>query len=274
MIFTQPLPFQEALDSAAVKSILPTTGRTADLQKLTTAIKQRSLFSATVTSGRILQKIADLRDGILRGTVSFTEARVQMKALHEEMGYRPEPGLAGGLQDLSSTQRVNVQLETPVDIAQGAGWQEQGMEPMVLAAFPAQELVRFFGPNDSTKQRDWPARWAIAGGTFYGKRMIALKTDPVWAALGNSDTFPDALGNDYPPFAFNSGMGVQDIERDEAVELGLIGETDEQTPQPLDLNANLSASPDVRDADLRAQMEATGLGAFDADGWFIFKPAA
>ena len=60
MLLTDPIPYREALDSRAVRSLLPTTGRTADFARVETAIKLRAMFSATVTSVELLQKGGNL----------------------------------------------------------------------------------------------------------------------------------------------------------------------------------------------------------------------
>lgn len=52
-------------------------------------------------------------------------------------------------------------------------------------------------------------------------RMIALKDAEVWSAIGDPALFPDAIGVDHPPFAFESGMGWREILGSEARELGL-----------------------------------------------------
>lgn len=267
MNFTAPMPFKEALDARQVKTLLPTTGRTADFAQLRAAIKERAMFSATVQSADLLQKYDDLINGILTGQVGEAEARVQIKALLDDMGYEPDPALAGGLQDLSSTPRIDLTLETNVDVARGYGWFAQGQDPLVLDAFPAQELVRFF---QTGKPRDWAARWAKVGGAFYDGRMIALKNDPIWNKLGDSSIFPDGLGNPYAPFAFNSGMDVRDVSREDATALGLIDDNTELLPQDRGFNADLQASPDVRSESLRTMMEGSGLGTFNADGTFVF----
>ncbi|HEY0966932.1 MAG TPA: hypothetical protein VGE76_16315 [Opitutaceae bacterium] len=270
MILNAPMPYEEALDAAEIRTLLPTTGRTADLRQLGGAITRRAMFSATVTLASRLQAMADGVNAVLTGTGDQATAALALKQLLDREGYQPDPEKAGGLEDLSSLARRRLIIETNVATAQGYGWREQGMQPDVLDEYPAQELFRAFGPPDSSKRRNWAERWAEAGGRFYGDRMIALKTDPVWRRLGSM--FDDSLGNDYPPFAFNSGMDVRDIGREEAEELGLIDPGTELFPQPLDLNAELKASPEVRDGWLRQAVEDTGLGRFDADGVFNFQP--
>ncbi len=276
MNLTAPMPFQEALSAAEIKSLLPTSGSHADMQRLGSEIKRRAFWSATVESGRVLQQMQDSTRDLLSGQVDQATERLQIKQLLAEMGYQPDPEKIGGLQDISSTARLNLVLETQADIARGAGWYQQGMQEDVLDEFPAQELVRevnTLAPRGTHGTVSWPDRWQQAGGVFYGGRMIALKTDPIWQKLGDPKLFPDALGNPFPPFAFNSGMGVRDVDRTEAEDLGILDANTRLMPQPLDLNADLQASPDVRDQGLRALMEGTGAGHFDGDV-FVFNAAA
>jgi hypothetical protein len=86
------------------------------------------------------------------------------------------------------------------------------LDPDVLDAFPAQELVR---EEDRKQPRDWESRWTAAGGELIDGRMVALKTDPIWTKISR-------FGTPWPPFDFGSGMGLNDISRDEAEQLGLI----------------------------------------------------
>jgi hypothetical protein len=124
----------------------------------------------------------------------------------------------------------------------------------VLDQWPAQELIRVI---DSRVKRDWPARWAEAGGEFFGPRMVALKNDPIWTRLSR-------FGLPYPPFDFNSGMDVRDVDRDEAMALGLIDRDTQIAPQSRDFNTDLQASPEVRDAALKEALaeQLKGIGAF------------
>lgn len=286
MILLAPTPFREALDSREVRSLLPTSGRTRDFAPLDAAIKQRAMWSATVSSVELLQKYEDVINGILTGQLDQAAGRVMIKDLLEDMGYVSDPNNAGGLQDLASPRRINLTIETNVDIARGYGWREQGMQPDVLDEFPAYEFYRAFGTGTPRGYRrgadgalvdvpgdSWPERWEKAGGIFYGPRMIALKTDPVWSRLGDPKLFDDGIGNEWPPFAFNSGMDWRDIDRAEAESLGLLSSNTELFPQPIDLNADLQATPAVRAGWLRDALEETGLGKFEGDV-FHFRRAA
>jgi hypothetical protein len=68
--------------------------------------------------------------------------------------------------------------------------------------------------------------------------MVALKTSPIWAALS-------AFGRPWPPFDWGSGMGLDDVDREEAESLGLL-QPGEPAPDGAaaqqDYNAELQAS--------------------------------
>jgi len=259
-----------ALAYAQARSLLPTTGASDQLQKLKPAIKRRALWSATVDLVEPLQVIDDSVASLVRGEKDMATVRLELMQLWRKLGYQPDDGDEGGLRDLGSYKRTTLQLETNADIARNYGHYATSRDEVYLDMYPAQEFFRVEARKD---ERDWPRRWMMAGGQFYGGRMIALKTDDIWERLGDSRMFPDGLDNPWPPFAFNSGMDVRDISRDEPVALGMIAPGDILTPPPLeDINASLIAKPDVRSALLRTLIEATGLGAFDGKGVFHFTP--
>lgn len=105
----------------------------------------------------------------------------------------------------------------------------------VVFQFPAWELVRVGGsilPLGKTtskggvvddQENDWPSRWVAAGGELFEGRMVALKDSPVWQALGDgAGGYEDTLGNPFPPFAFGSGYGIEQIRRAECLQLGVL----------------------------------------------------
>ena len=87
--------------------------------------------------------------------------------------------------------------------------------------------------------------------------MIALKSDPVWQTIGDSTLFPDALGNPYPPFAFNSGMWVRDVSREDAIALGLMAATDPVRTVLQDYNARLEASAQNLEPEVLQSLQTT-----------------
>jgi hypothetical protein len=273
MIYDRPMPFTEALDAARVRSLLPTTGGSADLRTLEAAVKRRSMMSATVDLASRLQRFADGVDAVLRGDASEAEVRAGLKAMLADEGYQPDPEKAGGLQDLGSSARLNLIIETNVATAEGLGRHVQGLQPDVLDEYPAQEL--FDAAPGGEHRRDWAERWRKAGGEFIGPRMVALKSDRVWERLGDPSLFPDGLGNPYPPYAFSSKWDVRDIDRDETVALGLLKPGETVTPPATDdFASELKATPEIRDAWLREAIEMQGLGHVTSDGVLVFGGGA
>lgn len=259
MIFRAPIPFQEAIDSREVRQLLPTELRTSLLQEIPTQLRERAFFSAGVQNATFLDRASRAVDDLLSGKVDRATKRLELKRLLEDLGYRPAEGEEGTLTDLGSDRRLNLILDQNLQSAQGYGRWIQGQDSAILDQWPAQELVRVI---ESKVKRDWATRWAEAGGRFFETRMIALKNDPIWTRISR-------FGTPYPPFDFNSGMDVQDIDRDEAIAFGLIDRDTELLPQDRDFNQDLQASPEIRSSSLRSALEEhfAGRAAF-VDGVF------
>jgi hypothetical protein len=254
MIFRAPIPFREAIESRAVRQILPTELRTALLDTLAPELRERAMFSAGVTEAEFLQQASDSVDQLLAGTTDRATMRQELKRLMGSLGAEVDET---DLTDLRSDARLNLILDTNLQMAQGYGAWRQGQDPEILDLWPAQELVRV---QDAKEPRDWPMRWAEAGGTFFGDRMIALKNDPIWTRISR-------FGLPYPPFDFNSGMDVSDVDRETAIEAGLIDRDTEILPQDRDFNTDLQASPEVRSQSLRSALAEAlqGIAEFDGD---------
>lgn len=106
------------------------------------------------------------------------------------------------------------------------------MSAAALDLFPAYELIRLESRN---APREWLDDWETAAESvqwegvsrdaFDVGRMLALKSSPIWPAIGSTALFDDALDVDHPPFRFSSGMGWRDVERAESIEAGLLSES-------------------------------------------------
>lgn len=244
MAITKPIPFAQALQSLKDKKALPNNLSTAELRQLAGQITRNSLLSARTNNEWYIEKIRATVLNVLNPQPQFdpavgrevtkgfnqADARLELKRALEAIDYIPEEGKEGGLQDLSSDRRLNLILRTQTTQAQSVGTLRKLQDPNLLAVAPALELVRF---ESREEPRDWLARFMLAGhltGRSPGdgwtvtpdRRMIALVNDPIWDELGNPDNFEDAIGPNFPPFAFNSGMGWQSVDIDEAEELGLM----------------------------------------------------
>ena len=234
-----------AAETILKKGILPTHLDSAEIRaQIAAEIRRRSIFSARVTKAGYLERMREAFAKVASGEWNDAKAREVMqqalddlgfdrdsKLFTDELGLRPPPE-KGSLQDLASRARMNLQLETPVRMARSVAQAKAGSTPAALAQFPAWKLVRIYGRR---VPRDWAMRWMAAGdsvawegaakgypGPTGEPRMIALKSSPIWQAIGDgAGGFEDTLGNAYPPFAFGSGLGWIEATADEAKEAGL-----------------------------------------------------
>lgn len=251
MTFDVPLPFSEAAQLLAEKGLLPTDMSSAELRDIDAGVRNRSIFMARNTKAGILQTLKDGLAEIIGGKENTANIRARLQDHFDELEYKPESGFPGdqgdlippaepgSLRDLSSNQRLNLVLQTNTRLVGNEAFKRAGQTDFALYAWPCYELVRVGRrevPRGQRRVKDgiaddpangWPARWEKAGGQFFDGRMIARKDDPVWAALGDSGQFSDAMDVDVPPFSYNSGMGWKELPREECVRLGVIGAEEE-----------------------------------------------
>ena len=214
-----------AADIIRIKELLPTAMGSDELREQVAAdILRRSVFSARMESARYLARVREVCAQMMEGRMSQATARDILGGILERMGLSPQDG--GGVDNPASLARLNLIIDTQTQMAASvARLSEQ--TPAVLEMWPAWELVRLEGR--AMPRGDWPQRWDAAARAVgfegvsrdYG-RMVALKVSPVWQALGDgAGGFRDTLGNPFPPFAYNSGMGWEDVSREECEALGL-----------------------------------------------------
>ena len=205
--------------------------------KVRAGIKDRAFFSSRVESVRFLDvcrsKIADLLGNVRNSDGALTSRAEVVSSI---MRAAREAGITSGsssISDPGSEARANVIIDTNAGLASGYARLEMDSTLGARIAFPCYELVRI---EERNVQRDWRSKWIAKGGRLYQGRMVALKDDPIWTAISR-------FGCPYPPFDYNSGMGLDDVSHDEAVALGVIKE-DFEPPEksPLEsFNANLEA---------------------------------
>ena len=207
--------------------------------EVSAALRDRAFFSSRVESVRFLEtcrtRIAEMLANKPNAEGAIT-SRAQV--VSDIMRAARESGIAQGterLTDPGGVARANVIIDTNAGMAAGYATAIQSNSYGARLAFPAQELVRI---EERQVPRSWQNIWRSHGGKIYpGGRMIALKEDPIWSAISR-------FGNPYPPFDFNSGMGVDDVSYEEALELGVLPSKNYQPPKesPLEnFNASLEA---------------------------------
>jgi len=197
-ILMAKMPLPTHLDSSAIR------------QRLASEIRERALFSARMTSLRYLEGMQRVLVSYAEGKFNAAEARSRLQAQLQTLG------LDGGTQALTdpgSLRRLNLILETQRKMAVSVS-RILKRDPDELEDWPAWRLERY--GSRRTPRADWSARWNAAGEAvgWQGackRTFVALKTSPIWQALGNgAGGFRDTLGNPYPPFAYASGMDWSD----------------------------------------------------------------
>lgn len=251
MLFTSPMPFDAAVKRLESKTPVAADLSSAEWEQLDLSLRDRAFFSARVDDIRTVASMQAKIDEALTLESSdggaFMDRSKFIADMRAELG--AAPGDSGELTDITSYKRLGLVYDFNVEDAMEYGRWKARQDPDLLDAFPCNELIRVEhrdvprGYRRGAKGRlvevpneSWPARWAAAGGTFIGGRMIALKNDPIWVRISR-------FGRPWPPFDFGSGMGLADVSRDEAEQLGAI-EPDAPAPKPqhLDFNHNLQAS--------------------------------
>lgn len=266
----------DAVDILRSKVSVPSELRSRQWAALPVWVRERAFFMASVSRAEILDGFRAQVDKVASGELSGAEARRELRGVLAKTGYTPLPGQEGTIKDLNTQRRQNVALETNVAQVQGFGrWARQ---QAALDSYPAQRLVRL---RESLVPRDWRSRWATAlavcglrAGASGPAEMVALVNHPIWESLSQ-------FGTPYPPFDFNSGMGIEPVERDEAEALGLLPGEDADSehaammePQDRGLNATLEASPAVRAETMRSALaeRLQGFAEWDKDRLVFTDP--
>lgn len=242
-------PIEQAVDRLGGRVALPSAMRTADWADVPQAIRERGFFSAGIDDLRTLQTMQDKlgewsklgRDNPER---AFMDRSKFVSEMRQELG--AVEGDTGDITDITSRRRLELIYDFQTqDAAEYSRW-KIGQDPELLDAFPAQEFLRI--ESRRKPRENWPERWRTAGGRFYDGRMIALKNDPVWTKLSR-------FGRPWPPFDFGSGMGLEDIGRDDAEALGVIKPGEKPLAQDADFNKGLNADVSGLSDNLAAKLQ-------------------
>lgn len=184
---------------------------------------------------------SELRDGSLVTTGDSTVSLVDR--LTKILAQQPNGDV------VADSLNLRFKIGTATQVMRGAG--NYLTDQTDVDIYPAWELVRLYDravprgqkvgpkgtlvevPGDAWDTDDgrWVAACDDAGDddalqVFKDTgRMVALKSSDVWQSLGDgAGGYDDTLGNPFPPFAFNSGYGVEPVTVKEAVKLGLLDE--------------------------------------------------
>ena len=269
MLFTQPVPYEEAVASLKRRGLYPTAANSYELAGLPADLREQAFFSAKVSDARLLQTAYDAIAAIVQPEgrspgqhVNEAVARQQIRATLARIGYAPEPGKEGTIEDLASEQRIHLIVQTQTDMARGRGSWLSMQDPDQLDMFPCQELFRL---EEREVPRNWELRWRSNGGTFFDGRMIARKDDRIWYDISR-------FGTPYPPFDYNSGMWTEDVSRDEAEALGVIDADEAVEPQSAPKLSITAAVNDLAPFLIREVISHFGHRATVSDGILSLVP--
>lgn len=242
-------PNPVAVAKLAARTPVASRLTSAEWERMPLALRERAQFSATVESIRVMAAIQDKmlkvvsmqREKVARGEAfvdrgSFI-ADIRRVAREEGVG---GPAMAGygTLRDFQSSARLQLIYDFQAEsAAQYARW-KAGQDADMLDLFPAREFLRV---ESRQAPRDWAPRWNAAFAPFEGAtraqdgRMVALVNHLGWMKLSR-------FGTPWPPFDFGSGMGVESVDRSDAISLGIIAPDQRLEPAEKDFNAALEAS--------------------------------
>lgn len=220
-----PTPAEEILR----KTVLPTGLSSEQIRETVPAeIRRRSFFSARTAEAEYLVKARQVCADVAAGRIGSGEARFRLEKFLEQVGYTKETGLTpgheGAITDIGTIARLDLIVDTQRDMAHSVAMIDAQTDANV-EEFPAWRLVRY---GSREEPRDWNARWNEAArqvgwkGVARNGDFVALKSSPIWEAIGaGAGNHKDTLGNPFPPFAFNSGMDWESVDRDECEAIGL-----------------------------------------------------
>ncbi len=211
-------PDRAAVEKFEARKATPSSMSSAEWERVAPAIREKCFFSARVNDAETLGKMRELiGKAVDTAKRNPSEALVsQEKFISEMKSYLRGRGYAvdgTALTDIASRRRLSLIYKMNYDEAREFAKYSRGQDSDALYMYPAQEFLRV--EPRRVPRTDWQTRWRAAGGKIYGGRMVALKSSPVWQNLSRFD-------RPYPPYDFGSGMGVEDVDRDEAIELGLL----------------------------------------------------
>jgi len=227
--------FDEALKQLKNKISVGSSNKTSDWRSVPLAIRQRAFFSAGLESERVAESMRSYLETYLaaEGSMSRADFVAEMRRLviKEGIGKMLPDGTIdpridnSDLTDLRSLRRLQLIFDTNVEQARSFAQWREGQDEDVLWVWPAWRFVRV---RPVGQPRDYHE--AALG-------EVRRKDDlDFWMSL-NRD-----FGVPYGPWGFESGCGVDEVERDEAIKLGLIKESEVIKPQLAELNDRFSAS--------------------------------
>ena len=265
-MINKPMPFKEAIAFILNKDVIPTDEWDPELWRGEEGdVTLRAFWSSRVENARFLDRaqaflfdtLANTTekvvgpDGVERIALRGGDRATFVRRMREFM---IKEGMVAGedeffevnnndITDIRAESRLRLIYDTNIRQAYGYGQWKQGQTPAILRRFPAQRFVR--DRNVAIKRE----RHHDHEGD------VRLKSDTAYWSDYQNDPKIGGFGVPWAPFGFHSGMGLRDVNREDAIALGL--EVEAIKPDTTkNLNSNLSSSVKKMDPAVKAKLIA------------------
>jgi hypothetical protein len=223
-MITQPMQYEEAISFILDKNPNPKEWDSVSWAQEATSVRVRSFFSAKVENARFLDRAQGFIFDYMAGTTEKVVSPDGVESIALRAGGRADfvrkmrefmiaEGMAtesemratnqDDLENIKSTARLRLIFDTNVRQAYGFGNWKQGSTPAVLYRFPAARFIRKRGVGLPR-----PRHAAHEG-------EVRLKSDEAWWADYQNDPNIGGFGVPWEPYGVNSGMGQEDVSREE-----------------------------------------------------------
>ena len=279
-LLIKPLKFQDAIKRLGKKKPVARKLSSKQWAAMPTQIRERAFFTANVESMKFLNRSKKMIKDYLAGAremVTTPDGRrvsalkktgradfvyeMQKLAKQTGMGNILPPGedmsrdMIARTKDIASETRLNLIFDTQTQQAQSYGYYKQGQDPAILDAYPAQRFIR-------AEQRKVPRP------LHKQNRNEVRRKDDMEFWLKMNDQSIGGFGVPFGPWGFNSGMDVEDVRRDKAIQMGLIAKNEQVLPPDDTFNKGLKASADVEPEFLKKFLDKMGMDAY-TNGEFV-----
>lgn len=233
-------PIPESSAQLARKTVVPSSMRSAEWALVPAQIRNVSQFSSGIVSARVMGAIQERLVADQSWDFSQPKGREafirDMREVMKAEGVGTTVTGEGSLTNPQANSRLGLIYDQQTRSARGYANYRMALDPDMLDASPCWELYRMAEPKGgASARRPWSRIWTEAGGRLYGSRMIALKTDPIWTDISR-------FGTPWPPFDYGSHMGVRDVMRQEAEDLGVIATDAPAIPEERRFDGHVRAS--------------------------------
>ena len=229
-MLTNSQPFTDAVKYLTSQTPKGSPYKSAEWTDLAPDVRTKSFFSARVENVRFLDRGQSLLGEFLNKQTEEVTNSKGVKSTRIKVGSRADfvrkirefqiaEGMATekdflgsqtNIRDIRKLSRLQLIFDTNIKQAFGFGKYKQGMNPVVLNAFPAARFVRLPGSREPR-----PRHTA-------SQEMVRLKTDNDFWALYQNAADIGGFEVPYAPFGFNSNMSQRDVSRKTAEKLGLV----------------------------------------------------